>query len=290
MTVAATDGYNSLLLRELAGIRLPGVETVLSGDPVFHAVSPEGLLVLTVRGAQLPERFVELVYAFRLAQYLQRGWADAAAVAARRLRYEPYDEQALRDFHTLVVERDTGTLRGYGTLAVSRDDATTTLGDPSHRPFVVERDYGMRLADTLGPRTPSSVVREGKRLVRDAAMPRSQTAVTVPWWVYLAWAKACVEVLDQPGGAVVGDGKKSGAVHQLGLLGFRTRTLDVAPLPPDPSDLFAPMWGQRERSYPFLLTDDGRLRPTLEYLTTVLMSGEPASVRARLTRFLEANT
>ncbi|MFC8007386.1 hypothetical protein ACFUCH_24420 [Streptomyces olivaceus] len=289
MTVTTGDGRRGPLLREHADIQLPGVESALRGDPVFHAVSPEDLLVLTVRGAQLPDHFLERVYAFRLIQYLRRGWVDAAAVADCDLRHEPYDEQALLDFHTLVLERETGWLRGYGTLAVSPDPAGTTLGDPSHLPFVVERDYGMRLAATLGARTPSSAVREGKRLVRDAGMPRSHAAATVPWWVYLAWAAACTEVLDRPGGTVVGDGKKSGAVHQLGLLGFRVRTLDVAPLPPGPSDLYAPMWNQRERSYPFLLTDDGRLRPTLDHLTALLMSEEPVSIRARLTRFLETS-
>ncbi|MEU1013825.1 hypothetical protein [Streptomyces sp. NPDC005890] len=292
MTVTSAlsaDDYKDLLLREYAELRLPDVEAAVTGDPVYRAVSPEGLLVLTLRGEQLPERLLDLVYTFRLVQYLQRGWVDAAAVAARELRYEPHDEQARRDFHTLVLERDTGRLRGYGTLAVSRDPDGTRLDDPAHRPFVVERDYGIRLADHLTPGTPASAVGEGKRLVRDWAMPRSPAAASVPWWVYLAWAHACLGVLEQPGGAIVGDGKKTGAIHQLGLLGFRTRILeDTVPLPPGPSDLFAPLWDQRERSYPFILTDDGRLRPTLDFLTSVLTSGETGSVRARLTAHLEA--
>jgi hypothetical protein len=139
------------------------------------------------------------------------------------------------------------------------------------------------------PDTLACAVGEGKRLVRDWAMPRSQAAATVPWWIYLSWAHACLRTLERPQAVIVGDGKKTGAIHQLGLLGFRTRILeDTVPVLPDPSDLFAPMWGQRERSYPFILTDRGRLRPTLDFLTSVLTSGDPGSVRARLTAYLEA--
>ncbi|MFD8261984.1 hypothetical protein ACFV19_24350 [Streptomyces griseoluteus] len=286
----SAEDHKDLLLREYADLRLPDVEAAVTGNPFHRAVSPEGLLVLTLRGEQLPEPMLHLLYTFRLVQYLQRGWVDAEAVAAQGLRQEPHDDHALRDFHTLVLERDTGRLRGYGTLAVSRDPAATRLDDPAHRPFIVERDYDIRLADRLAPDTLASAVGEGKRLVRDWAMPRSQAAASVPWWVYLSWAHACLQMLEQPGGAIVGDGKKTGAIHQLGLLGFRTRILeDTVPVPPGSSDLFAPMWSQRERSYPFILTDGGRLRPTLGFLTSVLTSKEPGSVRARLSAYLEAS-
>ncbi|MBD0690661.1 hypothetical protein [Streptomyces sp. CBMA123] len=292
MTAALTGSHGEQLLRDGTEIDLPGLEDALTGDPLFRAVSPEGLLVLTVAGAQLPARMLEQVYRFRLVQYLQRGWVDAAVVAARGLRTEPYDEFALRDFHTLVVERSTGLLRGYGTLAAARDHSPTPLGDLGHRPFVIERDYALSLADHLGPQTSSALVWEGKRLVRDYAMPRSQAAVTVPWWVYLAWAAGCLKVLDSdPNAAVVGDGKLEGAINQLRLLGFAARTLlDTTPVPPDPADLYAPMWDQEERSYPFILTDEGALRPTLEYLRELLGSGQQGSVRTRLVDFLEART
>ncbi|MHC0432444.1 hypothetical protein ACX6XY_20015 [Streptomyces sp. O3] len=290
MTVPATDQDSSFADQRDPEIRLPNLEAKVSGDPIFHAVSPQGLLTLTLRGAQLPEELLQAVYRFRLLQYLHRGWADAAAVAARGLNHEPYDQQALHDFHTLVVERESGRLRGYGTLAVTRDADGTLLSAVDHRPFVVERDYGLRLADYLGPKTPAAAVGEGKRLVRDWAMSRSQAAASVPWWVYLGWAHACLQILEHPGGAIVGDGKKNGAVHQLQLLGFHTRTLDVPALAPDPDDLFAPMWNQRERSYPFILTDSGELHPTLEYLSNVLASDDAGSIRASLTSLRETTT
>ncbi len=290
MTTAPTGLRTDELLGRAGPVGLPGLERELAGDPLFRAVSPEGLLVLTVRGSQLPPWALDLVYRFRLVQYVRRGWADAAAVASRGLRTEPYDAFALRDFHTLVIEEGTGWLRGYGTLAAARDESALPLGDPGHRPFVVERDYALRLADHLGAGTSSSRVWEGKRLVRDDAMPRSQAAVSVPWWVYLAWATACLEVLGDEGAAIVGDGKIEGAVRQLRLLGFSTRTLDADPVEPDPADLFAPMWDQQERSYPFVLTDEGALRPTLAYLRSVLTSGAEGSVRARLVDFMEART
>ncbi|MGP4001355.1 hypothetical protein [Streptomyces sp. 8N706] len=288
MTAVTADRYAEELLRAGIDLRLPDLEASLAGDPVFREASPEGLLTLTVRGSQIPELFLERIYQFRLVQYLQRGWVNASAVAARGLRTEPYDDLALRDYHTLVVERGTGRLRGYGTLASSRDRQETALGDPAHQTFVLERDYGIRLADHLGRETPSSLVWEGKRLVRDYAMPRSQSAVSVPWWVYLGWASACLRVLGTEHAAIVGDGKFDGAIHQLRLLGFSTQTLDVASLPPNPSDLFAPMWDQQERSYPFILRYGEGLEPTLKRLRAVLTSGEDGSVRARLAEFMEA--
>ncbi|MEU6440131.1 hypothetical protein [Streptomyces sp. NPDC047046] len=284
-----TTPYREALLRATAGLCLPDIDAALTGAPLYRATTPEGLLVLTLNGGQLPAEFLRRVHAFRLGQYVRQGWVDEAVAAERELWHEPYGEGAVRDFHTLVLERDSGRLRGYGTLALSAAPEGTRLGDAAHRPFFIERDYGFRLAEHLGAGTASHAVGEGKRLVRDRDMPRSQAAASVPWWVYLAWAHACLSVLERPGGAIVGDGKKNGAIHQLGLLGFDTRVLDLAPLPPAPGELFAPMWDQRERSYPFVLTDGGRLRPTLDFLTSVLTSGETGSVRARLTAFLEAH-
>ncbi|AQT72300.1 MULTISPECIES: hypothetical protein [Streptomyces] len=287
-TGPATASYRERVLRDTADIRLPDLDSRVDGEPLFRSASPEGLLTLTVRGAQLPAAYLDDIYRFRLAQYLKRGWLDEGLAAAADLAGEPYDAHALQDQHTLVVEEDTWRLRGYGTLARTRSPEHTLLGDDAHRPFVVERDYGLRLADELGPATPADRVWEGKRLMRDYAMERSQAAVSVPWWVYRGWAEGCLQALAEDGSAIVGDGKPNGAILQLAMLGFDTRTLDVPALPADPTDLFAPMWDQQQRSYPFVLTRGDALRPTLNHLDAILASGETGSVAARLTAFREA--
>ncbi|MFF6979675.1 hypothetical protein ACFZAV_18415 [Streptomyces sp. NPDC008343] len=284
----ATSSYRERVLRDTAGIRLPELDSHVDGEPLFRSASPEGLLTFTVRGAQLPTTYLDDVYRFRLAQYLKRGWLNEELAAAADLTAEPYDAHALQDQHTLVVEEETGRLRGYGTLAHTRSPDHTLLGDDAHLPFVVERDYGLRLADELGTTTPANRVWEGKRLMRDHAMDRSQAAVSVPWWVYRGWAEGCLRALAEDGAAIVGDGKPNGAILQLSLLGFRTRTLDVPARAADPTDLFAPMWDQQQRSYPFVLTDNNALRPTLAHLDTILASGEAGSVAARLAAFQEA--
>ncbi|MFZ3498376.1 hypothetical protein ACODT5_34985 [Streptomyces sp. 5.8] len=283
----ATGSYRERVLRDTGGIRLPDLDSHVYGEPLFRSASPEGLLTLTVRGEQLPTAYLDDIYRFRLAQYLKRGWLNEEAAAAADLTAEPYDGHALQDQHTLVVEEETGRLRGYGTLAHTHSPGNTLLGDAGHVPFVVERDYGLRLADELGPATPANRVWEGKRLMRDYAMDRSQAAVSVPWWVYRGWAEGCLRALTEDGAAIVGDGKPNGAILQLALLGFHTRTLDVPARPADPTDLFAPMWDQRQRSYPFVLTDANALRPTLTHLDAILASGETGSVAARLTAFQE---
>ncbi|MCX5124488.1 hypothetical protein [Streptomyces sp. NBC_00347] len=283
----ANAPYRERVLRDAGAITLPDLDHHVDGEPLFRSASPEGLLTLTVRGDQLPTAYLDDVYRFRLAQYLKRGWLNEEVAAAADLGAEPYDGHALQDQHTLVVEEDTGRLRGYGTLAHTRSPVQTLLGDAAHLPFVVERDYGLRLADELGASTPSHHVWEGKRLVRDYAMGRSQAAVSVPWWVYRGWAEGCLRALAEDGAAIVGDGKPGGAVLQLSLLGFHTRMLDVPANPADPTDLFAPMWDQQQRSYPFVLTDANALRPTLSHLDAILASGETGSVAARLTAFKE---
>ncbi|MDX3372927.1 hypothetical protein PV390_00785 [Streptomyces sp. ME02-6991-2A] len=285
---ATTDSYRERVLRDTAGLRLPDLDSHVDGKPLFRSASPEGLLTFTVRGAQLPTAYLDDVYRFRLAQYLKRGWLNEDLAAAADLTAEPYDAHALQDQHTLVVEEKTGRLRGYGTLARTRSPEHALLGDDFHLPFVVERDYGLRLADELGATIPANRVWEGKRLVRDYAMDRSQAAVSVPWWVYRGWAEGCLRVLAEDGAAIVGDGKPNGAILQLSLLGFSTRTLDVPARPADPTDLFAPMWDQQQRSYPFVLTDGNALHPTLAHLDAILASGETRSVAARLTAFQEA--
>ncbi|MCZ9349767.1 hypothetical protein NGM36_08150 [Streptomyces mutabilis] len=288
MTAVTTESYRERMLRDAANIALPDLDTVLSGEPVYRSVSPEGLLTVTARGAQLPAPYLDDIYRFRLVQYLQRGWADEELAAARGLTGEPYDEHALRDFHTVVVEQETGRLRGYNTLAGSRGPRGARLGDEAHVPFVVERDYDLRLADHLGESTPAAHVWEGKRLVRDYAMSRSQAAVSVPWWAYRGWAEACLRVLGEDGAAIVGDGKPNATIRQLSLLGFTTRMLDVPLRPADPADLFAPMWDQFQRSYPFVLTDGEALRPALDRLDAMLVSGGTGSFTARLKTFAEA--
>ncbi|MGW1011847.1 hypothetical protein ACWD4X_17680 [Streptomyces termitum] len=295
MTTAApatpsAAAHRERVLREAAEIRLPDLDSLVDGEPLFRSASPEGLLTVTVRGAQLPPARLDDVYRFRLAQYLKRGWIDAERAAGAGLTAEPRDAHSLQDQHTLVVEEETGRLRGYGTLAHTRSPAHARLGDAAHLPFVVERDYGLRLADVLGAGTPARRVWEGKRLMRDYAMERSQAAVSVPWWVYRGWAEGCLRALAEDGAAIVGDGKPNGAILQLSLLGFRVRTLDVPALPPDPTDLFAPMWDQQQRSYPFVLTDGEDLRPTLDHLDAILASGQTGSVAARLTAFQEARS
>ncbi|HET6860342.1 MAG TPA: hypothetical protein VFH94_25010, partial [Streptomyces sp.] len=135
---AETDSYRERVLRDSAGIRLPDLDGQVDGEPLFRSVSPEGLLTLTVRGAQLPTAYLDDIYRFRLAQYLKRGWLNEQLAAAAGLTAEPYDAHALQDQHTLVVEEETGRLRGYGTLAHTRSPEHTLLGDEAHLPFVVE--------------------------------------------------------------------------------------------------------------------------------------------------------
>jgi hypothetical protein len=266
--------------RDLSVVRLMDA---VDGEPLFAESSPEGLITLTVKGDQLPERYLWALYGFRLEQYLQRGWVDQGILCERALSCEPYGPEARDDYHTVVLERRTGLIRGYGTLAATRDRTPTALSSRPRRPFVVERDYGLDLAENLGPGTLSSQVWEGKRLIRDYDLGRSQAAVSVPWWVYLGWAVVCQHLLaDRGARAIVGDAKKEGAIHQLHLLGFEVEMLDRASRPPDTGDLFGPLWDQAERSQPFILRNGPRLRPTLRALDQILMSGGTGSIRRQL--------
>ncbi|MFG2049478.1 hypothetical protein ACGFIW_18850 [Micromonospora sp. NPDC048935] len=284
MTDAATavDRFADRVLRIHRDLSFSGLAEAIDGPPAFAATSPAGLTTLTVRGSQLPERYLWALYGFRLAQFLQRGWASRDLLYARALTAEPYTAAARDDYHTIVVERATGRFRGYGTLAASRDRASTGLAEPGRRRFVIETDYGIDLATFLGPQVTTDRVWEGKRLIRDYAMAPSAAAATVPWLVYLGWASVVASIFEANAVAVVGDAKKSGAIFQLELLGFAVETVDVAARDPAPDDLFGPLWDQPEQSRPFILRDSPDLRPTLRALGEVLAQDEPGSVRRRL--------
>lgn len=280
---ATTDRYAAQVLRVHRELSFTGLLDAIDGPPAYLEHGPHELVTVTVRGDQLPERYLWGLFGFRLAQYLQRGWVDRELLQARAITAEPFTAAARRDYHTVVLERRTGQIRGYGTLAATKDAPGTTLAAGDRRPFVVEVDYGIDLADHLGAEVGSDRVWEGKRLIRDYAMPRSPAAAAVPWWVYLGWASTITRLFGAGGAhAVVGDGRKGGALFQLGLLGFDLRTLEVAARAPHPDDLFAPLWDQTEPAWPFILRDSPRLAPTLRALHEVLCDVRPGSVRRRL--------
>ncbi|NNG38381.1 hypothetical protein HJ588_03705 [Flexivirga sp. ID2601S] len=259
----------------------------LAGTPRFHEVTPEGLVVLTVQGDQLSARDLDAVYRFRLQQYRYRGWVSEEALAKLGLTAEPYGAAALTDLHTLVIEQQTAIVRGYGTLASPPILPGQKLGDTDRNHYVIERDYGIDLAEILDPRTPTEAVKEGKRLIRDYGMPRSRAGASVPWWVYLAWTTGCVSVLSTSNGAaIVGDAKERGATYQLALIGFSVRSLECDALAPGKDDIFAPMWTQEDQSHPFILTDEERrLSSTREYLHEVLLSASDTSISQLLKDF-----
>jgi hypothetical protein len=259
-----------------------------SGTHQVDTTSPEGLRIITVAGRHLSAADLHAIYTFRFNQYRSRGWINTALADRLGLDAEPYSiPHAERDLHTLVIDSETRTLHGYGTLAASRDPAGVHLDSPDRQPFVVERDYNIRLADHLHRHTR---IGEGKRLVRDHAMPRSAAGASVPWWVYLAWGRGCARFLHtHTRAAIVGDGKLDGAIHQLRLLGFTVQVLhETTPIPPADDDLFAPLWDQHERSYPFVLTDEaGTLTGTLDRLDDALRSGDPTRLRHKLSEAFE---
>ncbi|MDR6912940.1 hypothetical protein J2W54_004953 [Rhodococcus fascians] len=262
-----------------------------AGQRQIDTTSPEGLRVVTVAGEKLSAFDLHMIYTFRYRQYRARRWVNTELADNLNLVNEPYTQaHAQQDLHTLVIESDTQILRGYGTLADSRDNPGIDLDSSAHQRFVVERDYNIDLADHLDPR---ARVREGKRLIRDYAMPRSSAGASVPWWVYYAWGRGCAQFLhSNQNAAIVGDGKLNGAISQLRLLGFSVQVLhETTPVPPADDDLFAPMWDQNERSYPFVLTDEaGTLDDTLDLLESILRSGDPTSLRLKLSERREGVT
>jgi hypothetical protein len=217
----------------------------VSGDPVHVHESGDGLLTLAVRDSQIPHRYLLGLFGFRLAQYLRLGWVSETIVYRDALFHEPLRPPVgQEDIHIVSLCLRTGQIRGYVALAGSRDPCPLPLDAPGRTRLFVENDHKVDLLSGYAAEGwTTHHVYEGKRLLRDQAMPHGDLSARVPWHVLMAMGRVLM-ALDEllPHVLFAADGKESGILRHLRRMGFRLDVVEgTSPRLPE-TDLLWPIF------------------------------------------------
>ena len=230
----------------------------IAGAPLYQMTRPDGLSTFAVTTAQLPHRYVLAIQGFRLAQYLQLGWACRDVVYQRRMFCEDADDLHPEDVHALTVAAD-GRIVGYVGLKGVDVAADVGLDDPGRRLFPVEDAHGSSLFGELPELRAITVgqVRELKRFVHRRGLADRSLRLRVTLELLLAVGHT---LLAQPSvRLLVGDLEENVALRHLMLAGLDVCVLQgTSPALPD-SDVMHLMYVHRKSVKPFAaLVPDGR--------------------------------
>ncbi len=175
---------------QLAFRRLPNA--LLDAELLHRVERPNGLTTLTVRTDQLPDRYLLGLMGFRLAQYLQLGYACRQVVHAAGMFAEPAHHLADDDIHVVTLDA-RGRILGYLSLAGSGDARPYELIDPARRPFPVEVAHDLNLFHRVEPvdGVRSDQVRELKRFVHSRLMQDKEQRLQVTLELLLGAGRAC---------------------------------------------------------------------------------------------------
>lgn len=273
-----TQGTFDRIVDAADRLRFGSLEQSIVGIPWMHTVGADGSLTIIVRGDQLPPRYLHTIKAYRFAQYVRHGWIDTAAAADDDHFSDTTDNPLDREFHILVIERETGTLAGYLSLV-----SAATFGLESDYPITIGRDLAVRCA--------RDQVWEPKRLLRRAGMRRSQLAANAPWWALLGLTQLSWKLADRGQlQLLVGDGAPTGSPAMLSHLDYSVTTHHFTPRPGNRHGVFGPLWRQPEPAVVFEATPPRTDSPTIERLSHFLRQGTPGSVRTLLSQPLLHST
>lgn len=175
-------------------ISVGNLRDALAGDPI-HVLEPgDGSLTISVRESQVPDRYPRLLLGFRLTQYARIGWINPEFIFRRALFHEQR-RAAGETTHTVCLCTATGKIRGYISLSGSEDPQPLALDSPSRSRFPVEIAHGIDLLTPYSaPGWTTHDVFEGKRFIRDYAMPPGPLATRVPWHVLLGFGRTLVHL------------------------------------------------------------------------------------------------
>jgi hypothetical protein len=255
---------------QLAFRRLP--DALGDGELLHRVQRPNGLTTLTVRTDQLPDRYLLGLMGFRLAQYLQLGYACQRVVHAAGMFAEPTHHVAADDVHVVTMDGQ-GRILGYLCLAGSGDARPYELDDPAREPFPVEVAHNLNLFDRVPPPggVRSTEVRELKRFVHNRLMRDKEQRLQVTLELLLGAGRALL-LLTPPIRTLVGDVEEDVALRHLVLAGMDVVVIDgTTPVLPD-DDVMHPLYTARDAVKPFVanVPDRSELRDRVEFLDTAL--------------------
>jgi hypothetical protein len=280
MNISPPERYLARLVEVHNGLSLGNLPDALSGPPVLSRQGPDGSITVTFLGAQAPARYRHLILGYRLAQLAARGWVDVTLLHDLGIAAEP-DRAVDRDYHTVVLDRRTGRVRAYATLCAYRGTSADRLDDVERPRFVIERDYGLNLAEEIPGARPAQLW-EGKRLIRSHGLLPSEGGSKAAWWALLGWLASVRHVMAEHGAvAVIGDGKPNQSIASLKSLGLSLRVIDRRALRPSSADLLGPIWDQEVESRPFVVSSIAAAK--FDRLDAVLAEQDGRSVRHLLT-------
>lgn len=223
-------------------------------DPLYLARRPDGLTVLAVPQSGLPERYRQMVYGFRLAQYLRLNFASDRVAHAGGLFAEPSGSHG-EEIHVIVLQETTGQILRYVSYIGTRDTQPRLLTDPDRSPFPSEVAHGVNFFEHVRPAEPvlSSQVWEIKRLVQRGS--EQETPVLQRLRITLEMMLcfySTLQRLDPRAEYLIGDGEEGLAIRRLAR-SLKDITVIEGTTPSLPEgDLLAPAYVTRSGVKPFV--------------------------------------
>ncbi|HEY8307286.1 MAG TPA: hypothetical protein VIG79_11465 [Lapillicoccus sp.] len=136
-----------------------------------YAERGDGLVTLAVKTRHLPHRYLIGLQGFRLAQYLQLGWACSDVAYRQAIFCEPLGVTHADDEHIITMS-PSGRILGYVSLATNGDGESRDLFDPERAAFPVEEAHAINIFDRVAPLAGVGTheVRELKRFVHSRTL------------------------------------------------------------------------------------------------------------------------
>lgn len=248
----------------------------LSSAVLLHeAARGDGLVTVAAATEHLPHRYLLGLQGFRLAQYLQLGWACEEALHRSAGFCEPLHSLHPDDVHVITYSSRTGRILGYLTLTSSGEAEPRELRDPGRARFPVETAHRVDLFGSVpapdGVR--SDQVRELKRFVHARTLTDKAQRLRVTLELLLGAGRTLV-ALEPAVRVLVGDVEEQVALRHLLLAGLDVHLVeDTQPWLPD-DDLLHLAYTRRGEVKPFVaqVPDPAELEERIELLEAALAS------------------
>ena len=256
-------------------------------EALYHIPNRNGVSVVALRTSSLSQEQLHKLLAFRLAQYLLSGLADAHALDARQLERELADEATPDDVHILAGAAGSGeilccaALRSVGVAAPG-----TTLRSADRPRFPCEQAFGRGIFDQLPilPDLPIQRIREPDAFLKNQHLsPWNHLVARAPIEVGAAVSRLLGGPLATEVAACIGDTEDGVATNnfdyfQLPLTLLRGVRPNVPPQSP-----FRSMYHDRPRlPFALLVADLDSVLPRLVSIEQALALPGKAGLRALL--------
>lgn len=212
----------------------------------------DGLATVAVPTRHLPHRYLVGLQGFRLAQYLQLGWACSTVAYRNALFCEPVQAVHADDEHVITIGPD-GRILGYVSLATNGDPTPYGAFDQRRRPFPVEVAHGVNIFDHVAPLPDvrSDQVRELKRFVHSRSLTDKTQRLRVSLEL-LAGLGHVMAAADPRVATLVGDVEEQVALRHLLMAGLEVQLVEGTTPVLDDTDLLQHAYTARESVKPFV--------------------------------------